>query len=461
MNTRIDKAAENKNQAIGNLRSDGNPVSQFMDNRPEAIAQRKMQEAISNSSRVQQLKAHQEMINTSPRVLQQHAPVQMVKLDPAAAVAQAAAKRKAEPSNRAAMTNDWIADADEVATTTMWTRAAPHGYIYNFSNSITNGGPDRPVSIDLKAKPAQDIAAEFIFHLPKFIDIPAMITYLIGASGIRRKTDAINNLSRINLAASTDFELRQIEAAESVSIAPLRDNPVYRANKAEILAYDPDFFTNLKLQIRGKNDELGNIRGNPHYISRLANKKAREAKQTYPNIYRIVVAELPAERKATDYGRFTGVENNMTRLNQAYATASALFSAEETQLHLALNATFDRYKRLRTEFENLRQGLSAAYNAALHATYPTKESWSLAASQRAGFGDQFRVLRSNWTRTEKDEVGQLLKDFAAVLSHKRPASEEPEKGPEPDKRKRGDDDDPDAKKKFKPEVTPAPPVKTV
>jgi hypothetical protein len=461
MNTRVDKAAENRNPATGHRQSNSNPVFQLMDNRPEAVAQRNMQKAISSSSHVQQLNARQEMINNSPQVLQQKAPIQMVKLNPAAAVAQADAKRTANPHNRAAMTNDWIANSDEGATTAAWALAAPRGYIYNSSASITNGGADRPTSIDLKAKPQGGIEAEFIFHLPRFTGIPAMIDYLIRTSGIRRKTEAINDLSRINLAASNDFELRKIEDAESVDIAPLKNNPVYLANKAEILAHDPDFLTNLTNQIGVKNAELDNIRDNPDYISRLANKKAREAKQTYVRVYRIVPAELPAERGTTDYGRFAGVENNMLTLNRAYATASALFSEEETQHHLALNAIFNRYKQIRTEFENFRRDLTAAYNAAQHATYPTQGSWQLAVQQRAGFGELFRVKRLNWTGTEKHEVAQLLKDFGAVLSRKKPVSGEPEKETELDKRKRGDKDDPDPKKKFKPEVTPPPPVTTV
>jgi hypothetical protein len=74
MNTHADKAQENKSQAVANslpkLQSNGNGEStfQFVDNRPEAIAQRKLQESINNSPRVKQLKAYQEMANNSPQV---------------------------------------------------------------------------------------------------------------------------------------------------------------------------------------------------------------------------------------------------------------------------------------------------------------------------------------------------------------------------------------------------------
>ena len=74
MNTHSDKTLENKSQTVANrlpkLQSKSESTFQFVDNRPEAIAQRKLQEAISNSPRVQQLKAYHEMANNSPQVSQ-------------------------------------------------------------------------------------------------------------------------------------------------------------------------------------------------------------------------------------------------------------------------------------------------------------------------------------------------------------------------------------------------------
>jgi hypothetical protein len=53
MNTHADKTLENKSQTVANrlpkLQSKSESTFQFVDNRPEAIAQRKLQEAISNS----------------------------------------------------------------------------------------------------------------------------------------------------------------------------------------------------------------------------------------------------------------------------------------------------------------------------------------------------------------------------------------------------------------------------
>ncbi len=74
MNTHADKTLINKSQTVTNrlpkLQSKSESTFQFVDNRPEAIAQRKLQEAISNSPRVQQLKAYHEMANNSPQVSQ-------------------------------------------------------------------------------------------------------------------------------------------------------------------------------------------------------------------------------------------------------------------------------------------------------------------------------------------------------------------------------------------------------
>ncbi|MGY0035725.1 eCIS core domain-containing protein [Pedobacter sp. NJ-S-72] len=64
MNTYADNTKEDKNQTIANclpkkLQSSDEPASVFANNRPEAIAQRKLQEAVDNSPRVQQLKSYQ------------------------------------------------------------------------------------------------------------------------------------------------------------------------------------------------------------------------------------------------------------------------------------------------------------------------------------------------------------------------------------------------------------------
>lgn len=65
MNTHADKTQENKNQSVANAtsqkQSSGESTFQFFDNRPETIAQRKLQEMANNSTQVSQLKTIQKM----------------------------------------------------------------------------------------------------------------------------------------------------------------------------------------------------------------------------------------------------------------------------------------------------------------------------------------------------------------------------------------------------------------
>jgi hypothetical protein len=72
MNTYADKTEKKKNQSFSNgdsqLKRGGESTYQFVDNRPEAVAQRKLQEMGNNSPQVSQLRAVQEMANNSPQV---------------------------------------------------------------------------------------------------------------------------------------------------------------------------------------------------------------------------------------------------------------------------------------------------------------------------------------------------------------------------------------------------------
>jgi hypothetical protein len=65
MNTHADKTPEHQSQSVSIERSQkqggGDPSFQFIDNRPEAVAQRELQEMANNSPRVKQLIALQEM----------------------------------------------------------------------------------------------------------------------------------------------------------------------------------------------------------------------------------------------------------------------------------------------------------------------------------------------------------------------------------------------------------------
>lgn len=82
MLTHTNKATENKNKTVAAnlskpLNSDSQPL-QLKDERPEAIAQKKLSEVANNSTQVKQLRAMQEIANNSTQVKQLRALQQMV-----------------------------------------------------------------------------------------------------------------------------------------------------------------------------------------------------------------------------------------------------------------------------------------------------------------------------------------------------------------------------------------------
>ncbi|MFT4757768.1 MAG: hypothetical protein ACI91R_002425 [Vicingaceae bacterium] len=74
MNTHADKTQKNKSQTVtaeaSQMQSAGESTFQFVDNRPESVAQRKLQEMANSSPQVSQLRAFQDMANNSPKVKQ-------------------------------------------------------------------------------------------------------------------------------------------------------------------------------------------------------------------------------------------------------------------------------------------------------------------------------------------------------------------------------------------------------
>lgn len=72
MNTHTEKTQRNKSQSLANENSQMESIResafQFIDNRPEAISQRKLQETANNSPQVKQLKAIQESAINSPQL---------------------------------------------------------------------------------------------------------------------------------------------------------------------------------------------------------------------------------------------------------------------------------------------------------------------------------------------------------------------------------------------------------
>lgn len=75
MNAHSDKTSENKTQAVADsltkLQNTGKSSFEFVDNRPEAVAQRRLHEAVDNSLQVQQLRAYLAMAdNFIPQIAQ-------------------------------------------------------------------------------------------------------------------------------------------------------------------------------------------------------------------------------------------------------------------------------------------------------------------------------------------------------------------------------------------------------
>jgi hypothetical protein len=74
MNKHINDTQENKSQSVSNAVSQMQPVGestfQFLSNRPEAIAQMKLQELADNSPQVSQLRAFQNILTNVHKTAQ-------------------------------------------------------------------------------------------------------------------------------------------------------------------------------------------------------------------------------------------------------------------------------------------------------------------------------------------------------------------------------------------------------
>ena len=74
MKTHVEKTQKNKNQSVANAVSQkqggGKPTVQFVDNRPEAVKMRQLQEMANSSPRIMQLMSFQEMANRNTAPIQ-------------------------------------------------------------------------------------------------------------------------------------------------------------------------------------------------------------------------------------------------------------------------------------------------------------------------------------------------------------------------------------------------------
>jgi len=79
MNIHADKTQENKSQSVSNgesqMQSRGESTFEFLDHRPEAVTQRKLQEIVNNSQQAKQVTQLQSMADNHS-AQQQHQPIQ-------------------------------------------------------------------------------------------------------------------------------------------------------------------------------------------------------------------------------------------------------------------------------------------------------------------------------------------------------------------------------------------------
>jgi hypothetical protein len=101
MHIHADKTRENKSRAgmteASKKQAIREPVFQFVDNRPEAIAQRKLQGMASNSSQVSRLRSLQEMANNSPQAKQATQLKAMLKLNTTTPIQQEKGSETIQP----------------------------------------------------------------------------------------------------------------------------------------------------------------------------------------------------------------------------------------------------------------------------------------------------------------------------------------------------------------------------
>ena len=431
----------------------------FQDNREEATQLRSLQEAANNSPQVTQLKALQAGVNKGvqqqggtlqrktappPFANTSQAPLQLARLNPRAAVIKAAGEAKATPMNRQAITNDWIDASDEAATHAAWGARSTTTDTFYSSNSLTGGGRDRPPSIDLKVKPAGTTKADFIFHLPVFNGIPDMIAYLLRSSGIQAKANKVQQVSTFNLAHPSDFQLDQIEQAQTMDISDMTNHVIYSANSAEILAHDPNFLTDLSSNvINPGNQQLNTIRTDPRYVQALANKKAREAKAILVPMMRQIGPFLPPDRSTTDHRNFGAVRLRIPRIDAQFPIAFPVLSDAEKQLYADLKAAYDRYERIRTAYETLERELGASFDEAQDTDEYEVPAWKAAHAARAGFERRYLAMQADLTAAERADIQQLLDYYQDELGRKVPASPDMDEDDATTNKRRKDEDDED------------------
>jgi hypothetical protein len=374
-------------------------------------------------------------------------PAQLKNLKPQDAADEADNVRKANPHDRGAMTNNWISDADEGATTNAWAAKAAQGYVHNSSVSLTGGGAGRPPSIDLKAKPTGAAEAEFIFHLPKFANVQAIIAYLMSESGIPVKHNRIADLGRINLNAPiSDHDITRIRDTPPIDISLVTNNPIYQANSADILRFDQNFLTTLQGGINASNQALGNIQNDGRFLQAEQSKNTRLKKVDCINKLNLIKGRLPEDRKILNLDDFGAIENNIRILIGKCTPIWAAFSLTEKR---EINNLIDRckkFKEIKKKHADLFRRISAACLEANEKSY-TAGMHRQEVLKFEALRDEEEVGKPYWTHSEFVEINSKMVEYVNILNAKKPKDVEKRKAPDNDKDKDEDEEEEEGKKK--------------
>jgi hypothetical protein len=342
------------------------------------------------------------------------ATVQRAQLNAQGAADQAEVQRNASPHNRAAKTNDWIADADEGATESAWAAKAISGYVFNKSVSHTGGGAGRPPSIDLKAKPTGAEEAEFIFHLPIFAGVQELIDYLLRASGITAKLAKIREATQIDLQTAGDFGITKIRDTETVDISPLTSHEIYERNATEILAINPTFITDLQDgPIATANADLARHRQNPVYLSKLTDMRARSAYPGYLKIFKLLSSRYPVNR--LDSSARAGIFLYLGELRKLYASALPKLSEKEKSAHKTLVSRCNVYFSICI----LQEGIGPLLYE-LQSRDFTAQDWPEANNRYEKLQARYLKLNPYLEGSERDALGLRLAQLHRELLSKQP-----------------------------------------
>lgn len=282
-------------------------------------------------------------------------------------------------------------------------------------------GIDAPPSIDLKIKPVGNIEADFIFHLPHFPNIQAMIAWLKEDSGIDAKVQNIRSLANIDLPNANDNDLDRIEHAQTIDISALTDHAIYRANRNEILDFDENFETDLQNDIADKsNNSLAAIRADNDYKSRLANKKAREAQRRVILCLNRLDDLLKESRRDSNPDSFGAVTNAVGYLKRHYDQAVNVLSAERKENYARIMGRFDHYNQIVVDHRHLLADLKSAKEDLLtqDVVHPSK-AWTAAVKRRTGLGNRYNTMKNELFDSEREPIKDLLRELMNILKSKK------------------------------------------